>query len=105
MFVRAFPRWRIAGRVLAATVGAYFVTAGSAALAAVVLILATGISRSDALIAASVLGYLLFAFLMLWCFAERRLLRVWLVLIAAAVLAHGLAISIERLVPVASGQS
>lgn len=94
---------RIASRVLAATVGAYAVTAGTAALVAVVMALAARTSRSDALIVGSVVGYLLFAFLMLWCFAERRLMRVWLVLAAAALGTHGLAMLIERALPLAGG--
>ena len=91
---------RIAARVLAALIGAYAVTAGATALVAVLLVLATGASRTDALIVGSMIGYLLFALLMLWCFAERRLARVWLVLVGAAVATHGLAIWIEPVLPV-----
>lgn len=94
---------RIAARVLAALVGAYAVTAGATALIAVLLVLATGASRSDALIVGSMIGYLLFALLMLWCFAERRLARVWLALVVAAIATHGLAIWIEPALPVVEG--
>ncbi|MEG8222528.1 hypothetical protein OSJ57_18155 [Sphingomonas sp. HH69] len=82
---------------------AYAVTAGTAALVAVVMALAARTSRSDALIVGSVVGYLLFALLMLWCFAERRQMRVWLVLAAAALGTHGLAMLIERTLPLAGG--
>lgn len=92
---------RIAARVLAALVGAYAVTAGAAALIAVILVLAAGASRADALIAASMIGYVIFALVMLWCFAERRLARVWLALVAVAVVTHALAIWIEPALPVA----
>lgn len=90
---------RITARVLAALVGSYAVTAGAAALLAVLLVLATGASRSDALIAASMISYILFAVLMLWCFAERRLARVWLVLVGAAIATHALAVWIEPALP------
>lgn len=82
---------RIASRALAAVIGSYAVTAGAAALIGVLLVVGAGLGRSDALIIGSVLGYLLFVFLMLWCFAERRLLRVWSVLVLAAATTHGAA--------------
>ncbi|MEN2749883.1 hypothetical protein [Sphingomonas sp. T9W2] len=93
-------RLRIAGRVLAATLGAYAVTAGSAAAIAATLLLLGHLPRADALILGSFAGYILFAFLMLWCFAERRLGRVWLMLLAAAFGTHVAALLIERMVPV-----
>lgn len=90
---------RIASRVLAATAGAYAVTAGSAALIAVLMVLTVHASRSDALIVGSMIGYLLFTVLMLWCFGERRLMRVWLVLLLAALATHGIAMLIEPSLP------
>ena len=86
---------RVAARVAAATVGSYAVTAGSAALIALLLISAAALSRSDALIVGSCIGYLLFAAVMLWCFAERRLARVWLVILLVSVATHGAAILLE----------
>jgi len=53
-------------------------------------------SRSDALIVGSCIGYLLFTAMMLWCFAERRLTRVWLVIVSVSVATHGAAMLIER---------
>lgn len=97
------PTLRVAARVGAATVGAYAVTAGAAALLAMLLVALTGMSRSDALIVGSSLAYILFAALMLWCFAERRLGRVWLVLLAVALATHGAAVLIERGLPVTGG--
>lgn len=87
---------RIVARVAAATGGAYAVTAGSAALIAVLLVGFARLSRSDALIWGSSLSYLLFAGFMLWCFAERRLSRVVLVLLIAAAATHGVAFAFER---------
>ncbi len=92
--------FRITARILAALVGAYAVTAGATALIAVVLVLYTDASRPDALIVGSMFGYVLYAVLMLWCFAERRLTRVWLLLVGAAVATHALAMWIEPALPV-----
>lgn len=87
--------WRITSRVLAALVGSYAVTAGATALMAVLMVLAGGATRPDALVASSMIAYVIFSVLMLWCFAERRLGRVWLVLAGAAIATHALAIWIE----------
>lgn len=86
--------------MLAATLGAWAVTAGAAALGAVALVAATDLSRSDAIVISSMTSYLLFAFLMMWSFAERRLLRVWVVLTLAAIGAHAGAAAIETGLPV-----
>lgn len=92
--------WRITARVLAALVGSYGVTAGATALMGVLMVLAGGATRSDALIASSMIAYVIFSVLMLWCFAERRLARVWLVLTGATIATHALAIWIEPALPV-----
>lgn len=96
---------RIAARALAAVIGSYAVTAGAAALIGVLLVVGAGLGRSDALIIGSVLGYLLFVFLMLWCFAERRLIRVWGVLFVAAAATHGAAWLIAPAMAVSVGGS
>ena len=87
---------RIAARVAAATVGSYAVTAGSAALLALMLISTAELARSDALIVGSCIGYLLFTAMMLWCVAERRLSRVWLVIFSGSAATHGTVMLIER---------
>ncbi|MFT3967543.1 MAG: hypothetical protein QM690_16845, partial [Sphingobium sp.] len=99
------PGLRIAVRVLAATGGAWAATMGSVALVAVLLLLAAPLTRSDALIVGSMIGYPLFAFLMLWCFAERWLSRVWLVLLLATLATHSIAILVEPALPVMDGAS
>lgn len=96
---------RIAARVVAAILGAYAVTAGAAALMAVALVATVNLSRSDAMILGSMIAYLLFALLMLWCFAERRLGRVWLVLLVGTLVLHGAAMMIERTLPVVGESS
>ncbi len=97
---RVIKGLRVTARVLAAVIGAYAVTAGVTALIAVLLVLAGGLSRSDALIIGSMIGYVIFAVAMLWCFAERRLWRVWLILLGGAIATHMLAIWIEPALPV-----
>lgn len=101
----ARERLRIVTRIAAATLGSYAVTAGAAALVAVALVATAHLSRSDALIVGSMIAYLLFTFLMLWCFAERRLGRVLLILVAGALSTHGLAVLIERNLPVLAAAS
>ncbi len=96
---------RVTGRVLAATLGAYGVTAGAAALIAVALVATAQLSRSDALIVGSISAYLIFTFLMLWCFAERRLGRVWFFLLLGATATHGAAVLIERALSPGGGVS
>ncbi len=93
-------RLRVAGRVLAATLGSYGCTAGAAALIAVVLVASANLSRSDAAIVGSIVAYLVFTILMLWCFAERRLGRVWLFLLLGTLATHGAAILIEQDLPI-----
>lgn len=95
----AVIRLRVAARVVAAVAGSYAVTAGTAALVAVLLIAVLGLSRADALIIGCTVAYLLFAALMLWCVAERRLSRVWLLLLVAALITHGMAALVEPSLP------
>ena len=97
--------WRITARALAAVIGCWLVTAGATALMAVLMVLWSGAARPDALVASSMMGYVLWAVLMLWCFAERRLGLVWLVLIAAAIATHALALWIEPTLPLNPAQS
>jgi hypothetical protein len=97
--------WRITSRVLAAVIGCWLATAGATALLAVLMVLWSGAARPDALVASSMVAYLLWVVLMLWCFAERRLGRVWLVLIAAAIATHALALWIEPILPLNPAQS
>ncbi|MFC4257367.1 hypothetical protein GRI97_17255 [Altererythrobacter xixiisoli] len=102
---KAGVRLRVAARVLAATLGAYGVTAGGAALGAVLLVATAQQSRSDAVVAAGMASYLLYTFLMLWSFAERRLGLVWLVLLLGTLATHGLAVAIERTLPISGAGS
>ncbi|WP_421997916.1 hypothetical protein [Reyranella sp.] len=71
-------------RVVAAFGGGYVVAAGLAALAAVILPRATAMLRSEAVVLASMLAFLVYLGVLIWAFAERRLGRLWLVVVVAA---------------------
>ena len=72
---RALP---ILLRVAAAVLGGYLLAAGLSALAAAAL--ARVLPPSEAVVLMAMLAFLLYLALLIWAFAERRLLRVLLVL-------------------------
>jgi hypothetical protein len=81
-------------RLVVAIGGGYAVSAGFAALAAVALPLVTSLPRSEAVVLASMLAFLVYLVLLIWAFAEPRLVRLCLILAVAGVVswvgAHGL---------------
>jgi len=89
------PLFGHAGSVVARLLGAvgagYACTAALVALAAPTLSLAFGMARSEAVVLAALSGFLLYLVVLIWGFAERRLWRVWTVLLGGAVLGWGLA--------------
>ncbi|TAJ84314.1 hypothetical protein [Reyranella sp.] len=89
---------RIVLRLLAAIGGGYAVAAGLAALTAVILFVTGGLPRSEAVILASMLAFIFYLALLLWAFAERSLLRLCSMLVAAGVVSWGAAIGLMRLV-------
>lgn len=92
----AFP---LASRVIAVVVGGYAATVGLVALFAVLFTLVLGMARSEALVLASMVGFLGYAAIVIWGFAERRSLRLWVILGGGAVLSHAVAILLARLLP------
>ncbi|MEY4544228.1 MAG: hypothetical protein RL685_423 [Pseudomonadota bacterium] len=86
---RVHGTWSIVSRSVAAVLGGYAFSAACVALFAVGLPL-SGMARSEAVLLASMLGFLLYLGAILWAFSERRLDRVWLVLAGGAVVAYGL---------------
>ncbi|HYD05306.1 MAG TPA: iron transporter [Reyranella sp.] len=86
-------------RLTAAIGGGYAVTAGVAALAAVVLPMLTSMPRSEAVVLASMLAFLLYLALLIWAFAERRLLRLCLILAVAGAASWAGALALARLPP------
>ncbi len=84
-------------RLIAAVGGGYAVSAGVAALLAVALPTITPMVRSEAVVLASMLAFPIYLALLIWSVAERRLLRLWLVLAAAGGVSWGGAVGLERL--------
>ena len=91
---RAVP---IIVRLVAAIGGGYAVSAGLAALAALALPATTAMPRSEAVVLASMLAFLVYLALLIWAFAEPRLTRLCLVLIAAGTVSWGAALGLVRL--------
>jgi hypothetical protein len=89
---------RIVLRLLAAIGGGYAVAAGLAALTAVILFVTGGLPRSEAVILASMLAFVIYLVLLLWAFAERSLLRLCSMLVVTGVVSWGAAIGLMRLV-------
>ena len=84
----------VAGRLVAAILGGYAFSSGIAALLAVALSVALGMSRADAALTATMPAFLIYLAAVIWAFAGRRITRVYQVLVGGAVLlfvaAHGL---------------
>jgi hypothetical protein len=76
----------IAVRVLLAIIGGYTASAGLTALIAIALSVATPLPRSESVLLASMLGFIVYLVLLLWGFAERRL---WCLGFVLAFLAGG----------------
>lgn len=74
-------RWMIASRVLAAVVGGYALTSA----ATVLLALVWPLPQAEAVLASTMLSFALYAGILVWIFAVKRLSTVWLGLLAATV--------------------
>jgi hypothetical protein len=72
-------------RIVLAVLGGYAVSAGTASLAAVGLPAVASLPRSEAVVLASMLSFLVYLAILIWAFAERRLARLGLILVAAGV--------------------
>lgn len=86
-------------RLIAVIGGGYAVSAGLAAFAAVGLPMATALPRSEAVVLASMLAFLVYLALLIWGFAERRLGRLYAVLAVTAAASWGGALGLARLIP------
>lgn len=74
---------RVGLRVLGAVFGGYALTALSVAWAAVALA-RLGLARSDAVVLAAMLGFVVYLALLLWAFSVRSVARLWGVLAGGA---------------------
>lgn len=84
-------------RVAAAIGGGYAVAAGLAALGAVALWTGGLMARSEAVVLASMLAFLVYLALLIWAFADRRLARLCLVMAIAGIASWGGAWGLLRL--------
>jgi len=83
---------QIVQRVALAVVGGYVLSAEAAAWAA--LGLRPWLGAAEAVVLTAMLAFVLYLVLLLWAFAERRLLRLWLVLAVLPVASHILGIGL-----------
>jgi hypothetical protein len=81
-------RWMICGRVVAAAIGGYLIAALVSTLLALLLplLLPSATARSGGVLLASLLSFLCYALVVIWVFACRGALRMWLGLLAVAAL-------------------
>lgn len=93
----------IAARVFVIVVGGYAAMMGLVALAAISLALVFGMPRSEAVVLTSMIGFLGYAAIVVWGFAEWRLLRLSAILGGGAALGHAAAILLARLLPPIAG--
>jgi len=70
-------------RLLGAVFGGYALTALTVAVAGAVLA-RLGMARSDAVVLAAMLGFIVYLVLLLWAFSVKSETRLWLVLAAGA---------------------
>lgn len=76
-------------RLLAALPGGYAFTAAVVALLAAALPW-LGLARSEAVVSAAMLGFVLYLLVLLWVFSVRSLMQLWAVLAGGTTLAFGL---------------
>lgn len=76
-------------RVTGALLGGYGFTAALVALLAGALPL-VGMARSEAVVLAAMLGFVIYLLVLLWAFSVRSLARLWAVLAGGTALAYGL---------------
>lgn len=87
----------VALRIALALGGGYAVSAGLAALAAVALPAATLLLRSDAVVLASMLAFPIYLAVLIWAFAERRIGRLCIILLTAAIVSWAGELGLARL--------
>ncbi|WP_395057750.1 hypothetical protein [Polaromonas sp.] len=76
-------------RVAGAVAGGYAFTTASVGLMSASLALG-GMPRSDAVVLAAMLGFVIYLLVLLWAFSVRSLVRLWATLTGAGLLAAGL---------------
>lgn len=94
------PALAVTSRVVAVVGLGYAATVGLVTLLSVVLVLLFGMVRSEAIMLLSMIGFLGFAGIIIWGFAESRLVRIWAILSGVAIISHGAALALAPLMPV-----
>lgn len=89
----------VLSRIVAVVLGGYAATVGTVALAAVLLALGCGMQRSEAITLTTMIGFIGYAAIIIWGFAEPRLVRLWAVLGGVAIASNLAAIWLARLLP------
>lgn len=79
-------RWSVASRVLAAVIGGYSLTSA----ATVLLALVWPLPQADAILAATMLSFILYVGILVWIFSVKRLQTIWLGLFIMTVICLGL---------------
>lgn len=74
---RSRYKWMILSRVLAASLGAYFLTSLVAAVLALALPMLFGWSRAEGVLIATLLSFAIYTALAIWTFSVARVIRVW----------------------------
>ncbi|CAN7276324.1 DUF3649 domain-containing protein [Pseudorhodoferax sp. LjRoot39] len=78
--------WQIAGRVLAAALGGYALSALAMADLALLLPRVGGATQAEAVLVASLCSFVVYTGVALWAFATRSAVRAWLGLCGAGLL-------------------
>ncbi|MCA1326106.1 hypothetical protein [Herbaspirillum sp. alder98] len=76
-------RLEVTWRLLAASVGGYQVTSAACALMALAIAAVTPLTQAEAVLLATLLGFLFYALFAIWMFSSRSMLRVWSSLLLA----------------------
>lgn len=79
-------RWKAANRALAAVVGGYALTSA----VTVLLALVWPLPQAEAILASTMLSFALYVGVLVWVFAAKRLLTIWLGLLIATAVCAGL---------------
>ncbi|MEM6647235.1 MAG: hypothetical protein AAF730_13385 [Bacteroidota bacterium] len=82
------PGVHVTQRVLLAVVGGYLLTEAVVSLLAA-LLATLGMVRTEAVVLSMMLGFVIYLLLLLWAFAEQRLVRLWIVFGGGTALAMG----------------
>lgn len=83
-------------RVVTAVLGGYAAASGLVALLAVGLPRLTGLARSEAVVLASMLGFLIYLALLIWGFSAQRLSRLAFAFVGLAAVTFSLVVLLQR---------